>query len=103
LKLTLNWLKQRIDFDWPPEELAGRLTMPGLEIERAQQSEGESKAPRLGMVQLVSLTSLNYPGKSKSIGAPLLPYAVRHRRQPKNNPGGYPQYPGPNQSDSLNS
>ena len=33
MKITLNWLKQYVDFDWPPEELAGRLTMLGLEVE----------------------------------------------------------------------
>jgi hypothetical protein len=33
MKVTLNWLKQYVDINWSPEELTGRLTMPGLEIE----------------------------------------------------------------------
>lgn len=24
MKVTLNWLKQYVDFDWSPEELTGR-------------------------------------------------------------------------------
>ena len=30
MKVTLNWLKQYVDFNWSPEELTGRLTMLGL-------------------------------------------------------------------------
>ena len=30
MKVTLNWLKEYVDFHWSPEELADRLTMPGL-------------------------------------------------------------------------
>jgi hypothetical protein len=30
MKVTLNWLKQSVDFNWSPEELTGRLTMLGL-------------------------------------------------------------------------
>src|SRR4029434_9559696 len=33
MKVTLNWLKQYVDFPWSPEELAERLTMLGLEVE----------------------------------------------------------------------
>jgi hypothetical protein len=25
MKVTLNWLKQYVDFNWSPEELTGRL------------------------------------------------------------------------------
>ncbi len=32
MKVTLNWLKQHIDFNGAPEELAKRLTMPGLAL-----------------------------------------------------------------------
>ena len=32
MKVTLNWLKQYVDFDWSPEELTERLTMPGLAL-----------------------------------------------------------------------
>ena len=27
MKVTLNWLKQYVDFHWSPEQLAGRLAM----------------------------------------------------------------------------
>ncbi len=32
MKVTLNWLKQYVDFNWSPEELTRRLTLFGLEI-----------------------------------------------------------------------
>jgi phenylalanyl-tRNA synthetase beta chain len=33
MRFTLNWLKEYVDFDAPPEELAEKLTMVGLEVE----------------------------------------------------------------------
>ena len=36
MKVTLNWLKQYVDFNWSPEELTERLTMFGLEGEGVQ-------------------------------------------------------------------
>ena len=33
MKVTLNWLKQYVDFNWSPEELTERLTMLGLDPE----------------------------------------------------------------------
>jgi phenylalanyl-tRNA synthetase beta chain len=41
MKVTLNWLKQYVDFDWSPEELRERLTMLGLEVESMQKLGGE--------------------------------------------------------------
>ncbi len=41
MKVTLNWLKQYVDFDWTPEELAERLTMLGLEVEGVEKLGGE--------------------------------------------------------------
>lgn len=41
MKVTLNWLKQYVDFNWSPEELAERLTMLGLEVEGVQRLGGE--------------------------------------------------------------
>ena len=41
MKLTLTWLKQYVDFPWPPEELAERLTMLGIEVEAVQKLAGE--------------------------------------------------------------
>jgi phenylalanyl-tRNA synthetase beta chain len=40
MKVTLNWLKQYVDFNWSPEELTGRLTMLGLEVEGVQKIAG---------------------------------------------------------------
>lgn len=37
MKVTLNWLKQYVDFTWSPEELTERLTMLGLEVEGVQK------------------------------------------------------------------
>jgi len=41
MKVTLNWLKQYVDFDWSPEELTERLTMLGLEVEGVTKVGGE--------------------------------------------------------------
>ena len=41
MKVTFNWLKEYVDFDWPAEELADRLTMLGLEVEGMEKQGGE--------------------------------------------------------------
>ena len=41
MKVTLNWLKQYVDFNWTPEELSERLTMLGIEVEGVQKLGGE--------------------------------------------------------------
>ncbi|MCG3150555.1 MAG: Phenylalanine--tRNA ligase beta subunit [Verrucomicrobiae bacterium] len=33
MKFTYNWLKQYVDFDWSPQELAEKLTFAGIEVE----------------------------------------------------------------------
>ena len=40
MKVTLNWLKQYVDFNWSPEESTERLTMLGLEVEGVQKISG---------------------------------------------------------------
>ena len=41
MKVTLNWLKRYVAFDWSPEDLTERLTMLGLEVEGVQKLGGE--------------------------------------------------------------
>ena len=41
MKVTLNWLKEYVDFDWTAEQLAERLTMLGLEVEGIEQRPGQ--------------------------------------------------------------
>ena len=41
MKVTFNWLKQYVHFDWTPDELALRLTMLGLEVEGMRKFGGE--------------------------------------------------------------
>ena len=41
MKVTLNWLKQYVEFNGSPEELAERLTMLGLEVEGVHKVAGE--------------------------------------------------------------
>ena len=50
MKVTLNWLKQYVDFDWSPEQLTERLTMLGLEVEGAQKIGGEFEGIVVGHV-----------------------------------------------------
>src|ERR1700761_4345859 len=44
MKFTLDWLKQHLDTDRPLDELAGKLTMIGLEVERIED-KAKSFAP----------------------------------------------------------
>ena len=41
MKITLNWLKEYVDFNWSPEELSERLTMLGIEVEGIEKQAGE--------------------------------------------------------------
>jgi phenylalanyl-tRNA synthetase beta chain len=50
MKVTLNWLKQYVDFPWSPEELAERLTMLGLEVEGQETLGGEFAGIVVGQV-----------------------------------------------------
>ena len=51
MKVTLNWLKQYVQFDWSPEELAERLTMLGLEVEGVSDPGAELAAFSVGYVR----------------------------------------------------
>jgi len=61
MKLTLNWLKQYVDFDWSPAELAERLTMLGLEVESVQKLGGEFD----GIVVAQVITKDKHPNADK--------------------------------------
>jgi phenylalanyl-tRNA synthetase beta chain len=61
MKITLNWLKQYVDFDWSPEGLAERLTMLGLEVEGVRKTGGEFD----GIVVAQILTRDPVPGSDK--------------------------------------
>jgi len=61
MKVTLNWLKQYVDFNWSPGELAERLTMLGLEVEGVQKLAGEFE----GIVIAQILTRDKVPGSDK--------------------------------------
>lgn len=39
MKISYNWLKEYVDFDWAPSELGHRLTMAGLEVEGVELFE----------------------------------------------------------------
>jgi phenylalanyl-tRNA synthetase beta chain len=61
MKIALNWLKQYVDFDWSPEQLAERLTMLGLEVEGVHKVGGEFD----GVVIAQILTRDPVPGSDK--------------------------------------
>ncbi|HTI99188.1 MAG TPA: phenylalanine--tRNA ligase subunit beta, partial [Dongiaceae bacterium] len=61
MKVTLNWLKQYVDFAWSPEELTERLTMLGLEVEGVQKITGAFE----GIVVAQVLTRDPVPGSDK--------------------------------------
>lgn len=61
MKVTLNWLKQYVDFTWSPEELTERLTMLGLEVEGVQKLGGEFD----GVVVAQVITRDKHPNADK--------------------------------------
>ena len=61
MKVTLNWLKQYVDFNWSPEEMIERLTMLGLEVEGVQKISGAFD----GIVVAQILTRDPVPGSDK--------------------------------------
>ncbi|HTL56718.1 MAG TPA: phenylalanine--tRNA ligase subunit beta [Candidatus Limnocylindrales bacterium] len=61
MKVTLNWLKEYVDFSWSPEELAERLTMLGLEVEGVEKLGGEFD----GIVVAQVITREKHPNADK--------------------------------------
>ena len=61
MKVTFNWLKQYVEFDWAPEELAERLTMLGIEVEGIQKLAGEFE----GVVVAQVVTLDKHPNADK--------------------------------------
>src|SRR5438034_10884891 len=61
MKITLNWLKDYVDFAGTPEELRERLTMLGLEVEGMQKLGGEFE----GIVVAQVLASEKHPNADK--------------------------------------
>src|SRR2546421_3180695 len=61
MKVTLNWLRQYVDFNWSPEELRERLTMLGLEVESMQKLSGEFEGIVVGQI----LSSEKHPNADK--------------------------------------
>ncbi len=62
MKFTYNWLKQYVDFDWTPQELAERLTFAGIEVEDVQ-SLGGNIPPQVVVAQILS--SEKHPNADK--------------------------------------
>ena len=48
MRVSLNWLKDYVDIDKPPGELAGLLTMAGLEVEAVEFFEAVQEAADAG-------------------------------------------------------
>src|SRR3954470_12033556 len=61
MKISLNWLKQYVDFNWSPEELGERLTMLGIEVEGVEKRSGEFE----GVVVAQILASDKHPKADK--------------------------------------
>jgi phenylalanyl-tRNA synthetase beta chain len=61
MKITLNWLREYVQFDWAAEELAERLTMLGLEVERMEKLGGEFQ----GIVVAQVITRDKHPNADK--------------------------------------
>ena len=50
MKITYNWLKEYVDFDWSVEQLAERITMLGVEVEGIEESGGAFEGIVVGEV-----------------------------------------------------
>ena len=61
MKITLNWLRQHVDFSWTAEETVERLTMLGLEVEGVQKLSGEFE----GVVVAEVITRDKHPNADK--------------------------------------
>jgi phenylalanyl-tRNA synthetase beta chain len=61
MKITYNWLKQYVDFNLTPDELAERLTMLGIEVEGVQKLGGEFE----GIVVAQVITKDKHPNADK--------------------------------------
>jgi phenylalanyl-tRNA synthetase beta chain len=61
MRVTLNWLKQYVEFGWSAEELAERLTMLGLEVEGVHKLGGEFE----GVVVAQVLSRDKHPNADK--------------------------------------
>ncbi len=53
MKVSLNWLKKYIDFDFSPTQLAEKLTLAGLEVESAYTTSQEIKNIVVGEITKV--------------------------------------------------
>src|SRR5262249_11584525 len=61
MKVTRNWLKEYVEFNWSPDELAERLTMLGLEVEGVQKLGGDFE----GLVVAQIITRDKHPNADK--------------------------------------
>jgi len=61
MKFTYNWLKEYVAFDWTPEQLAERLTMAGIEVERVEKIGGSFD----GVVVAQILASEKHPNADR--------------------------------------
>jgi phenylalanyl-tRNA synthetase beta chain len=61
MKVTLNWLKQYVDFNWSVADTVERLTMLGLEVEGVQKISGAFD----GIVVAQVITRDKHPGADK--------------------------------------
>lgn len=61
MKVTVNWLKHYVDFDWSPEELTERLTLLGIEVEGVEAIPGELE----GVIVAQVLTRDKHPNADK--------------------------------------
>ncbi|MGA1238943.1 MAG: YtpR family tRNA-binding protein, partial [Limisphaerales bacterium] len=61
MKVTLNWLRQLVNFDWSAEELAERLTLLGLEVEGIENHAADFE----GVVVAQVITRDKHPNADK--------------------------------------
>lgn len=64
MKVSLNWLREYIDLDFPPEQIAGILTETGLEVEGFEQVE-QIRGSLKGLVVGEVITCVKHPNADR--------------------------------------
>ena len=76
MKFTYNWLKQYVDFDWSPTEVAEKLTFAGIEVE-SMVSLGGKIPEQVVIAQILASENIPTPTSSPSAASMTVPASAR--------------------------
>ena len=80
MQVSLKWLSEYVDLRLPPEELAAKLTMAGLAVDRIVRTGGEWGADiRVGQVAAVEAEPSEQPAPERGRAGHGTQVTVDHR------------------------